>query len=112
MAIRPTFKDGVAVRSYRFFSYDAALDGLVEAISDVEDLDAVISAVATLAARLLLYHYDLGDGDLDRLLAYRIGDPASLEWTRTVFETATGAGGKKAGAWRRLTLLARERCPM
>ncbi|MHB8359798.1 MAG: hypothetical protein ACYDCP_09935 [Thermoplasmataceae archaeon] len=95
--IRPTFDGGVATAAYRFFSYSPKLDELVELIGATDDLDAVIVGVATLAAHILLYQYDLADAELDQLLAYRVGDPSSMDWTRAVMETATGRNGKKVG---------------
>ena len=96
LVVRPMFKDGVAFSAYRFLTYSDVLDVLVDAIAAAVELDVIVSAVATLAAYLLRSHYDLSDADLDRLLAYRVDDPASLEWSGIVMETATGRNGKKA----------------
>jgi hypothetical protein len=95
LVIRPTFKDGVVVSTYPFLTYSDKLDVLIDAIAEAEDLDFIVSATATLAAYLLRNHYELTDSDLDRLLAYRVGDPASLEWLGLIMETATGRNGKK-----------------
>jgi hypothetical protein len=97
VVIRPQFVDGVATTSYRFFSYTAKLDILVDAIAAAEDLDQVVVGAATLAAYLLRYHYDLSDADLDTLLSYRVGEPDSIAWTMAVIEVATGQSGKKVG---------------
>ncbi len=61
---------------------------------------------------MLRWNYELSDGDLDQLLAFRCSDPTSLQWLRDVFSVATGQSGPKAGErWRRLTLLAQGTMP-
>ena len=72
------------------------LDGLVEAMAECEDLDSQVIAVASLAAYLLCWHYELTDAELDGLLAFRAADETSLNWLREVFAIATGRSGPKA----------------
>lgn len=95
LEIRPVFHKGKAGAAYPAFSYSAALDALVGAVADADRFVDQVSAVATLAADLLLWHYDLTDVDLDQLLAYRRHDPASIEWTERVVAIATGHSGPK-----------------
>lgn len=95
IVIRPQFKGGVAVNAYRFLTYSENLDTLVEAISMADGDGDQVVGVATLAAYLLRYNYDLSDDELDQLLAFRVGDPASLAWVGQVVETATGRNGPK-----------------
>jgi len=97
LEIRPVFRGGRAASNFPVYTYGAELEELVEAIGQAEGLCDQLSAVATLAARLLQWHYELSDADLDQLLAFRRGDPASAEWTERVIETATGRCGPKAG---------------
>lgn len=92
---RPVFEDGKVVRRYRVLTCGRALDELIVAIGDAEDFGSQISAVATLAAYLLRWHYDLTDSDLDRLLAYRNDDSNSMEWLERVMDIATGRHGPK-----------------
>ena len=64
-------------------------------MADSKDLDAQIVAVASLAAHLLCWHYELTDAELDGLLAFRAADERSLDWLRQVFAVATGRSGPK-----------------
>jgi hypothetical protein len=98
LEIRPVFRGGKPVSSYRVLTCGPELDRLVEAMSDAADLDAQVSAIASLAAHLLLWHYDLTDAELDELLRFRCSDPASLDWMREVFAVATGRSGPKASS--------------
>ena len=75
----------------------AELDLLLEAIGASDDVTFNISAIATLGAELLRWHYDLGDDDLDELLVFRPADPASFDSGPTVVEIATGRCGPKSG---------------
>ena len=95
LEIRPMFRRGRAVSSYPVLTYGAELDALVEAISECEDRTGQLVGLCTLAAYLLQWHYELADGDLDGLLAFRAADPASAKWTETVIEVATGQSGPK-----------------
>ena len=54
LEIRPVFRGGKPVSAYRVLTCGPELDGLVEAIKDADDLDLQVSAVASLAAHLLL----------------------------------------------------------
>ena len=94
--VRPVFRRGKPVGSYLVPTSGPELDGLVSAISDCDDWIEQIVAVASLAAHLLTFNYELQDDDLDQLLAYRAADPASAEWVRDVIDIATGASGPKA----------------
>ena len=95
LEIRPVFRGGRAVTAYRVLTCGAELDALVEALSDCDDLQAQIMAIASLAAYLLTWHYDLADSELDQLLAFRQGDEASLAWFREVCQIAMGHSGPK-----------------
>jgi len=96
LEVRPVFRGGRAVAAYRVLTCGPELDGLVEAMADCEDLDSQVTAVASLAAHLLCWHYELTDAELDGLLAFRAADETSLSWLRQVFAVATGRSGPKA----------------
>jgi hypothetical protein len=95
LEIRPIFRNGKAVDAYPVPTCGPELDGLIDAIGQADDHFAQIAAVATLAAELLRWHYDLSDAELDGLLAFRSADPASLQWVRDVIGIATGQSGPK-----------------
>jgi hypothetical protein len=95
LEIRPVFRGGKAVRAYPVLTCGPELDGLVEAMAECDDLDSQVVAVASLAAHLLRWHYDLTDPELDGLLCFRRGDELSLNWLREVFAVATGQSGLK-----------------
>jgi hypothetical protein len=96
LEIRPVFRRGKAVSAYPVLTCGAELDGLVEAMSECEDLDSQVVAVASLAAHLLCWHYELTDAELDGLLCFRAADAASVNWLREIFGIATGRSGPKA----------------
>jgi hypothetical protein len=96
LEIRPVFRRGRAVRAYPVLTCGPELDGLVEAMAECEDLDSQVVAVASLAAHLLCWHYELTDAELDGLLCFRAADSASLSWLREVVAIATGRNGPKA----------------
>ncbi len=81
--------------NYPVFTYGPAIDGLIDAIGDCEVLSEQMVAVASLAAYLLQWHYELDDDDLDSLLAYRVADEESRAWFNRVMEVATGRSGPK-----------------
>jgi hypothetical protein len=93
--VRPRFRRGRAVAYGLVPTSGAALDDLIEAIADTDDWIEQVVAVASLAAHLLGFNYDLSDRDLDQLLAYRAADPSSAKWVRDVIGVATGANGPK-----------------
>ena len=76
------FRGGKAVTAYPVLTCGPELDELVEAMADCDDLDGQVVAVASLAAYLLRWHYDLTDAELDQLLAFRAADETSLELAR------------------------------
>jgi hypothetical protein len=90
------FRGSKAVRAYPVLTCGPELDGLVEAMADCEDLDSQVVAVASLAAHLVCWHYDLTDTELDGLLCFRAADETSLNWLREVVSIATGHSGPKA----------------
>jgi hypothetical protein len=96
LEIRPVFRGGKAVRAYPVLTCGPELDGLVEAMAECEDLASQVIAIASLAAYLLCWHYELTDAELDGLLAFRKGDDASLKWMTDVCDIAMGASGPKA----------------
>jgi hypothetical protein len=98
LEVRPVFRGGKPISAYRVLTYGAELDDLVEALADLDELDDQVIAVASLAAYMLRWHYDLADAELDQLLAFRCSDPASLDWMREVFAIATGRSGPKASS--------------
>ena len=110
VVIRPTFVDGVAMNPYRFFSYSAKLDVLLDAIAAAEDLDTVICGAATLAA------YVTPAVRPGRRRARRL---PRLPYRRSRIDgmdspgdgRATDARKKSQGHWRRLTLLAQGTLP-
>ena len=93
---RPVFRGGKAVTAYPVLTCGPTLDALIEAIAEAEDGIVQISFVASLAAHLLTWHYDLADAELDQLLAFRSADEASANWMREIFAIATGQSGPKA----------------
>jgi len=97
LEIRPVFRGGKAASNYPAYTYGPELDDLLAAIAEAEGQLEQLCAVASLAADLLRSHYDLADEDLDQLLAFRRGDPASAEWVERVIEIAAGRSGPKAG---------------
>jgi hypothetical protein len=96
LEIRSVFRGGKAVTAYPVLTCGPELDALLEAIGEAESKIDEISFVASLAAHLLLWHYDLADAELDQLLAFRHADEASANWLRQVLEIATGQSGPKA----------------
>jgi hypothetical protein len=95
LELRPGFRDGKAVGAFTVLTYSREVDDLIARLADSQTFVDQMSTVATLAAWLLQFQYDLTDADLDQLLAYRRNDPASLAWARTVIEVATGRSGPK-----------------
>ncbi len=98
LEVRPVFRGGKPTAAYRVLTCGAELDGLIEAMADADDLDAQVIGVASLAAYLLRWNYELSDSELDQLLAFRCSDPSSLQWMRDVFSVATGRTGPKASS--------------
>jgi hypothetical protein len=95
LEVRPVFRGGKPVNSYRVLTCGPELDALLEAIGECDDLDGQVMALASLAAYLLRWHYELTDEDLDGLLAFRCGDETSFEWMSQVISIATGRSGPK-----------------
>jgi len=93
LEIRARFKDGKAVAAVPAYSYGPAADEMLAAMAECDDDTARICLVATLAATILRLHYDLGDGELDGLLAFRRSDPGSMGWMVAVIDLATGLSG-------------------
>jgi hypothetical protein len=98
LEIRPVFRGGKAVRAWRVLTCGPALDALIDALSECNDLDGQVMAAASLAAHLLRWHYELTDAELDQLLAFRCTDESSLNWMREVFAIATGRSGPKVSS--------------
>jgi hypothetical protein len=97
LEIRPVFQNGKAIANYSHLTYGPAIEALLDAIRECEYRREELVAVASLAAYLLCWHYDLSDAELDELLCYRVGDDASQEWVDHVIEVATGTSGPKVG---------------
>jgi hypothetical protein len=95
LEIRPVFRDGRAASNYPVLTYGPDFDELLQAMADCEDRRTELIAIASLAARLLRWHYDLSDADLAGLLAFRAADAASTEWAEAVIGIATGSSGPK-----------------
>jgi hypothetical protein len=93
--LRPSFSNGKATANYPVFTYGPAIDALLDAIGECELLSEQMVAVASLAAYLLQWHYELDDADLDSLLCYRVGDDQSRAWFDRTMEVATGRSGPK-----------------
>ena len=85
----PDFKDGKCKRVEKTLSYGHDVDDLIAAIGNCEDSAAVMSGVATVAAALLRFNYDLSEDELDQLLVLRAGVPAKDDWPTA----ADGCGG-------------------
>jgi hypothetical protein len=98
LEIRPVFRGGKADGAYPAYGYGPDLNRMIERVAEAELFTDQVAAVATLAASLLCWQYDLSDPDLDQLLAYRRNDPDSVEWTRLVIEIATGRSGPKVSS--------------
>ena len=96
LEVRPVFRGGRAERAYPVPTCGPELDALIDAVSESDEPAVWFSAIATLAARLLGYQYDLSDDDLDQLLRFRVSDPDSGQWLRDVMRIATGDTGPKA----------------
>jgi hypothetical protein len=62
-------------------------------LAEFEHFDEIASA--TLAGRLLRTQYNLDDGELDELLAFRTDDVGSLAWMGHAVEIATGLCGAR-----------------
>lgn len=92
---RAKFSGGKAVGTYLAIAYGNEADDLVAAIAACEGDGARIAGVATLAAMLLRENYDLADFELDTLLAFRPGDPATMGWPAEVMYAATGKRGRR-----------------
>ncbi len=95
LEVRPSFSDGKVTANYNVLTYGPAIDVLLDAIAECEYLAEQMVAVASLAAYLLQWHYELDDDDLDSLLCYRVADDASRAWLDRVMEVATGRSGPK-----------------
>lgn len=95
LEIRPVFQDGKADANFPVLTYGNDIDALIMVQARCETLDEQLTAVATLAAILLRWHYVLDDAELDQLLAYRVGEPASQAWFDEVMAVATGQSGPK-----------------
>jgi hypothetical protein len=97
LEVRAAFNGGKPVGTCAVVTYGHATDQLLAAIGACDDAAARICGAATLAAALLRLNYELLDAELDGLLAFRRGDPASLAWVGAVLEVATGAMGRRTG---------------
>jgi hypothetical protein len=95
LEIRPVFRSGRATTAYPVLTWGAELDGLVEAMAEADDIWEQVTAVASLAAYLLRWHYELADRELDQLLAFRRADDRSLDWMKGIIAIATGRSGPK-----------------
>jgi hypothetical protein len=89
--IRPVFKDGAAIGTYRTLTNGHIVDGFLEAITDSDDPSVNLCAVASIAAIRLREQYDLTESDLDRILCLKAGEPSA--WISDVIEIATGRRG-------------------
>jgi hypothetical protein len=98
LELRPGFRDGRSAAAYPVFTYGPEIGELVELITMAQGFIQQISVLATLAAKLLLYQYELADEDLDQLLAYRKSDPTSIAWGQSVLEVAIGRSGPKVSS--------------
>ena len=96
LEIRPVFQNSKAVTAYPVLTYGEELDGLVEAIAACDSMLEQVSAVASLGAFLLQWHYELSEPDLDQLFVFRPSHEQSLTWMREVCAIATGQSGPKA----------------
>ncbi len=96
LEIRPVFRGGKAGSAYPVYTQGPILDALIEGVAEADTRMEQICFLASLAAELLCWQYDLVDDELDQLLCFRRSDEASEGWTRDVFAIATGQSGLKA----------------
>ncbi len=92
------FEGGKARTTYPVLTYGPELDALIKAIGECRDNAALLCGVASVATYLILQNYDLSDDDLDHLFHFRVGEPESWDWARTVIDVATGRSGPKLGS--------------
>lgn len=97
LEVHAVFDAGAAVGESPRLTYGPELDALIEAIGDCEDNAALLCGAASLGSYLIRVHYELTDQDLDNLFAFRVGDPSSWGWVKTVMDVATGQSGPKRG---------------
>jgi hypothetical protein len=95
--VRPSFAAGMATTCYTCYTNGPLIDGLLDLAADADDPFERVAAAASIAAIMLQHHYELDDAELDRLLAFRIGDEASADWGTQVISVATGRSGPKVG---------------
>jgi hypothetical protein len=95
LEIRPAFRDGRAVTAYPVYTNGPVIDELLTIAGESDDGYERVAATASIAAILLEWHYELDSVDLDKLLAFRIDDPASAGWGERVIDVVTGAEGPK-----------------
>ena len=95
LEIRPTFSGGRATGNYPVNTYGHELDALVDVIAEAKDSLERLSGIASVAAYLLTQQYELEDGDLDKLLCFRLDDQSSTNWAHQVINVATGHSGPK-----------------
>ena len=86
LEVHAAFDGGRAVRTWPCLTYGPDLDALVQAMSNCEDNAALLIGAASLGAYLLQQNYDLADAEMDGLFAFRIGDPESWDWARSVID--------------------------
>lgn len=91
--IHASFDGGKARATYPVLTYGPDLDALVEAMGQCDDNAALLIGAASLGAYLLKQNYDLADEELDLLFTFRLGDPDSWDWARSVIDIATGQSG-------------------
>jgi hypothetical protein len=96
--VRPSFRAGMATTCYTCYTNGPLIDGLVDLSADADDPFERVAATASIAAVMLQWHYELDDSELDRLLAFRIGDESSADWPSAVIDVATGRSGPKVGS--------------
>jgi hypothetical protein len=96
LQIHASFRGGKPAGHRPALTIGPELDALVEAMAGPLDSTALLSGAATLGAHLVTLSYELDDGDLDKLFAFRRGDPSSWDWAHHVMDAATGLRGARS----------------
>lgn len=91
--IRPSFADGKMVAPDKL-TYGHELDPMIRRIREEEDPFARIYATMALGAFLLERNYDLNNAEIESLVEYHPGDPASQEMLKGILDLAEGVGKK------------------
>lgn len=98
LELRASFQNGGAAEARPVLTHGREIEEMLDAIERSDDDATILVKSAALAARLLSFHYELSDDDLNQLFSVRTGEPASWDWVRAVIDVATGRTGPKRGS--------------